>query len=46
MPEPLTPLQTYYVDAIHLALYVGGFVAVIGVFLLGFIAVRGFASWK
>jgi type IV secretory pathway VirB2 component (pilin) len=44
--EPLTPLQEYYVGAIQLGLYVGGFVAVVGVFALGFVIARGLASWK
>jgi hypothetical protein len=42
--EELTPLQEYYIQGLHLALYVGGFVAVVVVFLLGFLFVRAMAS--
>lgn len=45
-PDTLTPLQQYYIDAIQLALYIGGFVAVVLLFALGFSIARGLASWK
>lgn len=44
--DDLSPLQEYYVTAINLAVFVGGFVAVVGMFLAGFLIVRSLASWK